>query len=121
MTKVIQITPATNYALAGSVAKWQKIVLALKTASLYEEHGMRDCPLCRLFHPRLKGKDYEDGCGGCPIATDSGDLCDGTPYDTWNAGDEGETLEGAEAMHGYLVNLQAKCVVATEEPATPVN
>lgn len=122
MTKTIQITPATSVALAGSIAKWHKIVQAFKADELYEERGAKDCPLCQIFN-QPSARD----CGACPVKIDSGDFCEGTPYEQWSdEGNEdgygdGETQDNAESMHKYLTDLQAKCVVATEEPATPVN
>lgn len=63
----------TYIALVGSVEKWSRV--AYKEM---RDRGIRDCPLCTLFH--------DSNCHGCPIREKAGrSWCNGSPYQKWNA------------------------------------
>lgn len=106
------VTEEAKVALQGSVAKWERIVIAIKNGDVYEEDGRTDCPLCQKFNPFGRSTN----CEGCPIRDDTGARgCSGTPYDMWSDEDEedgGESEDNAQAMLDYLVGLDRRCEVA---------
>jgi len=110
----MEITQEAKVALWGSIQKWGKIATAFRIAErdgsdpVYEENGLHDCPLCLKYNN--PGRTL-NACGGCPIAEDTNDCgCDGTPYEKWGA-DFGDSLENAEAMLAYPVDLNNRCEV----------
>lgn len=115
------ITQQAKTALQGSIAKWQKIVLAFELSDqtgeppVYMERGPSDCPLCIAF--RNPCSNHE--CDGCPIAEDTGvPYCADSPYAEWSGDadvlDDPETHEIAQAMLNYLVYLDTKLVTQAE-------
>lgn len=110
---IIKVTKEGKYALNGSIQKWEKITFAIAKSiretgseleAEYDENGYQDCPLCKLYHPRMKGK----GCSSdCPIKKDTGcDFCEGTAYDDWN-----DDFDSANRMYAYLIELYMNSVV----------
>ena len=127
---IIKITPEGKIALAGSIQKWESIANAFIQAGetgadpAYSEQGIEDCPLCQEFYSPTAASDYKR-CGFCPIKEDTGKPgCQRTPYDAWcdtddayTCSDEYETLENAQAMWDYLVDLDKRVVVLKADDA----
>jgi len=72
--------------LRGSIGKWTLIVDAVKHNRPFVEAGPADCPCCKSF----RGKRNSRRCESCPISLHTGEnLCNGSPYEEWEAGDDG--------------------------------
>jgi len=65
---------STLKALKGSIEKWEKIV-----AGTGLDRGAHNCNLCRRFFKLCS----INCCIGCPVNTQSGSGCMGTPFDEW--------------------------------------
>jgi len=82
---VKETAEAEALALDGSIEKWERIV---EGSGL--DLGIKNCPLCHLFHIHYKPKISlddprfywdEDLCEGCPVKKKSGySSCANTPY-----------------------------------------
>lgn len=62
----------TLKALKGSIRKWEQI-----RDGLIQDEGVRNCPLCKLFH--------HIDCLGCPVQQRTGHMrCAGSPYEDFS-------------------------------------
>ena len=76
-------------ALQGSKLHWCNI-----RDGLEEEHGIRNCPLCKLFYGKY--------CVGCPVFEKTGEVgCKNTPYIAWH--------EHHQLNHDYPKRVHADC------------
>lgn len=86
-----------------SIAKWQKIIEAIKEYKCYVQNGGRlTCALCHEY--------WGEGCKGCPVSEHTGaPLCEGSPYDGYAcmwANEEIEViLKHAQAELDFLLRL----------------
>jgi hypothetical protein len=83
-----------QYALEGSIKKWEGIVKGTMT-----DEGTENCPLCQLFFLNC-------GCEGCPVAefTGRGECLD-TPYDSYR---KTRSIDAAKKMLVFLKSLLPK-------------
>ena len=69
--------PEVLTALESAVEKWKGVVGG------NIDHGIRNCPLCKIFYSEFKRKGC---CDGCPVRDHTGKkYCIDSPYERWIA------------------------------------